>query len=469
MPMRLPFLLTLLAACGAIAQVQKAPSLNGKRGTGRTAAPPPPVVSGTMLRIMPLGDSITQADCNHDSYRRALWHALQNSGANFTFVGTWNYNFGYCPPPDPDFDTYNQGQWGIPASSVVSVAQGYEAQTKADIVLLLLGSNDIANQQDPTTVQNAINSLGQIIDNLRAANPNVRVLMGEIPPCVNTDRNNGTTQLNALMPGLVAQKSTAHSPVSLVDLNTGYDPAVDAQSDGLHPNQLGEYLIAQRWFNALQPILGGSPVYNPAPVGLTGTTSAAVSVVYPTAGQTVSGAITAMAAIAPTLDAAGSYLMVDGQELGTYRVLTPPYAYPLDTTQLTNGAHMLAVWAHDTNNNTDVSASVAVTVNNSGTASTTSSSGSASTGVVLTYPAVGQTLSGLITVTATITPTLDAAGSYLMVDGQQIGSYRATNPPYSYSLDTTQLTNGQHTLTVWAHDTNNQVDLSAPVVVIVAN
>jgi hypothetical protein len=74
--------------------------------------------SAKMMRIRPLGDSITQADCNHDSYRRALWHALENADDNFTFVGTWNTNFGNCLPPGPDFDTWNQGQWGVPASSV---------------------------------------------------------------------------------------------------------------------------------------------------------------------------------------------------------------------------------------------------------------------------------------------------------------------------------------------------------------
>jgi hypothetical protein len=38
-------------------------------------------------RIMPIGDSITQADSNHNSYRRPLWIHLRQAGYNVDFVG----------------------------------------------------------------------------------------------------------------------------------------------------------------------------------------------------------------------------------------------------------------------------------------------------------------------------------------------------------------------------------------------
>lgn len=74
-----------------------------------------------------------------------------------------------------------------------------------------------------------------------------------------------------------------------------------------------------------------------------------------------------------------------------------------------------------------------------------------------------------MTVTAQITHTLDAAGSYLMVDGKEWGTHRATNSPYGYDLDTTTLANGPHTLQVWAHDTGNSTLLSAPITVDISN
>ncbi len=86
----------------------------------------------------------------------------------------------------------------------------------------------------------------------------------------------------------------------------------------------------------------------------------------------------------------------------------------------------------------------------------------------LTYPVNGQTVSGIITITATIPQTLDSAGSFLILDGVYLSNARVDGAPYAYSLDTTQLTPGSHTVQVWAHDTNNDVLLSNPVTIIVS-
>jgi uncharacterized membrane protein YgcG len=213
-----------------------------------------------------------------------------------------------------------------------------------------------------------------------------------------------------------------------------------------------------------------------------------VSITSPAGGSTVSGAITVMGQVSVLLDAAGSYLAVDGTEWGTHRTTQAPFNYPLDTTMLTNGQHTLAIWAHDTSNTTDLSSPVIVTVANpagsgsgsgSGTGSGGNGSGTGSGGssppptptglVTITSPSSNATLAGTVSVSAQMTVNLDAAGSYLMVDGTEIGTSRVTQPPYTYSLDTTLLSNGQHTLQIWAHDTNNMADLSATVPVTVAN
>jgi hypothetical protein len=56
--------------------------------------------------------------------------------------------------------------------------------------------------------------------------------------------------------------------------------------------------------------------------------------------------------------------MVDGVEVGTTRVTNAPYQYPLNTTTLTNGSHVLQLWAHDINNNVTLSPVATVNVNN---------------------------------------------------------------------------------------------------------
>ncbi len=89
--------------------------------------------------------------------------------------------------------------------------------------------------------------------------------------------------------------------------------------------------------------------------------------------------------------------------------------------------------------------------------------------VLLTFPANGDAVSGIVTVDAQIGCTLDSAGSYLMVDNQPTGTHRVTNGPYSYTFDSTILTNGPHTLQIWAHDIGNNTLLSAVVTVNVSN
>jgi hypothetical protein len=89
--------------------------------------------------------------------------------------------------------------------------------------------------------------------------------------------------------------------------------------------------------------------------------------------------------------------------------------------------------------------------------------------VAIVSPAAGATVSGVVVVQASITVNLDAAGSYLIVDGAAQNQRRVSSAPYVYSLDTRTLSNGAHTLQLWAHDTGNSTTLSSPVQINVAN
>jgi lysophospholipase L1-like esterase len=60
--------------------------------------------------------------------------------------------------------------------------------------------------------------------------------------------------LNAAMVPWAAGITTPTSPVELVDLFTGINTQTD-MSDGVHLNNAGSEIVAERWFNALQPIL----------------------------------------------------------------------------------------------------------------------------------------------------------------------------------------------------------------------
>ena len=204
------------------------------------------------------------------------------------------------------------------------------------------------------------------------------------------------------------------------------------------------------------------PAPQPSPTGL-------VSILSPANGASVSGSIVVQGSILTNLDAAGSYLMVDGQEIGTGRVTGSPFNYSLNTTTLAVGSHKLQLWAHDQNNEALLSTPVSVTVTNADGAAPSSPSPqpTGSSPVSILYPSSGQAISASVEVSAAIAPQLDAAGSYLMVDGAESGSQRLTGPPYLFTLNASLLAAGQHSLQVWAHDTSNQTLLSNLVIVTV--
>ena len=201
-------------------------------------------------RVMPLGDSITQGDFARNSYRRPLWQLLQGGGyANVDFVGSLTTNFG-GDAPNPDFDLNHEGHWGWRADQIAGQILNWANTAQPDIVLMHLGSNDLFQGQ---SVSSTISDLGLIIDRLRQSNPDVIVLFAKLIP-----HNNGgapsVTPLNNEIAILAAAKNTAQSPVIVVDQFTGFDAATDTHDD-VHPNTAGEQKMADRWYQALAPLL----------------------------------------------------------------------------------------------------------------------------------------------------------------------------------------------------------------------
>ncbi len=88
-----------------------------------------------------------------------------------------------------------------------------------------------------------------------------------------------------------------------------------------------------------------------------------VSIVSPTAGQTVSGTITLSANASDNVGVAWVQFKVDGTAVGS-QITASPYNYSLVTTSLANGTHMLTAVASDFSGNMATSAAVSITVNN---------------------------------------------------------------------------------------------------------
>ncbi|MGY2131300.1 GDSL-type esterase/lipase family protein [Hymenobacter sp. HD11105] len=217
---------------------------------------------------MPVGDSITHGDTILDSYRRPLWKKLLASIAlaemdSVDFVGGQESNYD-GPPPNPDFDKQHHGHGGWNTTMLLPEVRQWSIDHQPDIILLHAGTNDLVDRK---SIESTRDNLGKIIDEVRKANPAMKVLLAQlIPSNISREVNDDITALNALLPALANQKSTTESPVVVVDQNTGFslEEGVDLY-DALHPNARGEEKMAERWYEALRlkSILG-----KPLPVSL---------------------------------------------------------------------------------------------------------------------------------------------------------------------------------------------------------
>jgi lysophospholipase L1-like esterase len=198
---------------------------------------------------MPLGDSITQSFSPLNSYRYYLWHLLINQRYRVDFVGSMQ-GVGNGPPGNADFDMDHEGHAGWRADEILANIQVWAAQSRPDIALLHIGTNDLCQGQ---TVDSTVFDIGNIVDVLRMVNPHVQILLAQLIPQASF-ANCGSPLLNARLPALVTDKTTPESPITLVDQYTGFD-ASTMTFDGMHPNATGDSRMADRWVEKLVPVL----------------------------------------------------------------------------------------------------------------------------------------------------------------------------------------------------------------------
>lgn len=225
--------------------------------------------------------------------------------------------------------------------------------------------------------------------------------------------------------------------------------------------QIGSLAVSGTWL-----LLALSALLNYGCAGLVsqtaqkqpGTQPPTVSITSPAAGTTVTGTVSVTANASSTIGIASVQFQVDGANNGAADT-TSPYSLSLNTASLSNGAHTLTAVATDTVGTKSTSAGVSVTVSNTSTAPPT---------VSVTSPLNGSTVSGTVNVTANASSTIGIASVQFQLDGANLGS-AVTTSPYQALWDTTQSTNGTHTLTAQAKDVQGASATSIGVSVDVSN
>ena len=218
----------------------------------------------TPIRILPLGDSITEGRSNSQlspTYRFYLWELLEGAGANVDFVGSrfGVQDSGNLPSgtfdPGGDWDKDHEGHQGWTADNLLNGLHAGDGNItewmtdfNPDIVLLHAGTNDIAITGDSDT--QILADLTALINEIRVQNPNVTIVMSNLIGSANPTWNARINSLNPKLPGLASSLSTAQSPILFSDANAGFNINT-MLVDNLHPNPLGQRHLADAFGETL--------------------------------------------------------------------------------------------------------------------------------------------------------------------------------------------------------------------------
>jgi len=183
-----------------------------------------------------------------------------------------------------------------------------------------------------------------------------------------------------------------------------------------------------------------------------------VSISSPQSGATVSGTVSVSVVASASTTLSSVQLFLDGVSVGP-AVTAAPYSISWKTTSTTNGAHTLVAVATDASGDVADSTAVAITVNNA--------SGNQPS-ISITSPATNSTVSGSVTVAASVSPSSGISYVQFTVDGVAISS-QLTAPPYSVAWSATGAAAGSHIIGAIVHSTSGQSASTSETVLIAGN
>ncbi len=215
------------------------------------------------VRVMPLGDSITDGTQVPGGYRIGLWQQASGAGYRIDFVGS-QFN---GPASLGDHDHEGHPGWRI--DQIDASITGWLQNTNPHTVLLHIGTNDVLQNHD---VGGAPGRLSALIDRVTATVPGAEVFVATIIPIANAGQESAARTFNATIPGIVQNKVNAGKRVHLVDMHAALTTA--DLIDGVHPTAAGYDKMAATWYSALRSVPGsiGDPT-TPTGRQLVGTQS----------------------------------------------------------------------------------------------------------------------------------------------------------------------------------------------------
>ncbi|KAL2266830.1 hypothetical protein VTJ83DRAFT_6182 [Remersonia thermophila] len=255
------------------------------------------------FRVMVVGDSISHGREGDWTWRYRIWQWFRKEGVAVRFVGPYTGTVppndphpprpprcpddpadaapvvrthgGYAAGVDPEFlanSAHFSGSGRLALQAKDLIAEQVAAY-QPDICLVELGFNDLAWLRcDPIEVLTSIETL---VHRARSAKHNLKFAIANIPHRTSLpgrdDLPLSTNRYNETLARSIPKWSLPESPIALVRFCENYSCGGNnskAAYDGLHPNALGEFQIAQAFSRTLISAfsLGRTPLEMPSNV-----------------------------------------------------------------------------------------------------------------------------------------------------------------------------------------------------------
>ena len=292
--MRLRLLVALACLGGIVAGLAPA------RAAGHPTLPGPGggLLTGSTLKIWPLGDSITygaSAQPAPGGYRTSLDQMLTRSGIDHQFIGSWTANSS--PTLDLENENHHDGHGGYRVDQIRRDLDGYahassdvggywlagrktSGALSPDVVLIHLGTNDILQRWDthrfPTRdgradlssprmrgafVDDLTARLADLVTRIHVLRAHALVVISTIVPIDIPSVAETTSAYADAVRRLVVRLSAAHLPVMLADAYSAFVSTAPPGSrvapglmsnDGIHPTPAGYAVLARVFATVLE-------------------------------------------------------------------------------------------------------------------------------------------------------------------------------------------------------------------------
>ncbi len=242
-------------------------------------------VFGQTLKILPLGNSITQGWMGYEEeggpsqgerigYRLQLYNQLNQAGYNFDLVGGENAGWSVMSDDDHagwpsirDHEVADIMETGYTTNYGYQATQAYLYDYPADIILLHIGTNDVWGND-----LNGGPSVERILDAVDeyeiSTGNDVLVLLAKIistrgSSCTSNSKVN--TYNNSVVTMAQTRINNDDDKIIIVDMQCGATiDYTDDMFDYWHPNESGYSKMGQKWFDVIdainsKPVIGTIP------------------------------------------------------------------------------------------------------------------------------------------------------------------------------------------------------------------